>query len=182
MCLPILHIKLECWKFNKTYSIWVSNMGHFRNQYKKDIPVMISKDGYCYIKTERGSRKAHRLVMNTWKPTPDADNLTVDHLDHNKRNNALSNLEWVSDKENQARAKRDFIPMEKANADKYKLDMIVEVEGIQMSVQDLLTLYKATASKFRENNFKNWIINQSKKIGSWNIRYPNTNNNQKFFF
>ena len=46
--------------------------------------------------------------MLTWKPTPEAEQLTVDHLDHNKRNNALYNLEWVSRGENLKRARRDF--------------------------------------------------------------------------
>jgi hypothetical protein len=51
----------------------------------------------------------HRVVMLTWKPTPEAEKLTVDHLDHNKRNNALSNLEWVTKEENQRRADADYI-------------------------------------------------------------------------
>jgi len=38
------------------------------------------------------------------------DNLTVDHLDHNKRNNCVDNLEWVTDSENKRRAKEDHLP------------------------------------------------------------------------
>ena len=49
-------------------------------------------------------KSAHRLVLLTWKPIPNAEDLTVDHLDHNKRNNKLSNLEWVTQKENSSRA------------------------------------------------------------------------------
>jgi hypothetical protein len=45
--------------------------------------------------------------MLTWKPIPDAENLTVDHLNHNKRDNSLYNLEWVTQKENLRRAKED---------------------------------------------------------------------------
>ena len=33
--------------------------------------------------------------------------MTVDHLDHNKRNNDIRNLEWVTEKENRERATRD---------------------------------------------------------------------------
>lgn len=104
--------KIERWKYNKTYQVWVSNQGRFRNQSKADIPVKIGKGGYCYVKVECSSchyMLAHRLVLLTWKPTPEAENLTVDHLDHNKRNNALSNLEWVSYEENQERAKDDLV-------------------------------------------------------------------------
>lgn len=51
----------------------------------------------------------HRVVMLTWKPAPEAEKLTVGHLDHNKRNNALSNLEWVSKAENMRRARVDYM-------------------------------------------------------------------------
>lgn len=51
----------------------------------------------------------HRLVMLTWKPTPEAEMLTVDHLNHNKRDNSLDNLEWVTVEENQVRATRDQV-------------------------------------------------------------------------
>jgi hypothetical protein len=84
-------------------------MGHFRDEHKQPIPVKVNHSGYIYIKTRNGYVAAHRLVMKTWRPTEDMDNLTVDHLDHNKRNNSLDNLEWVSEKENLRRAKADLI-------------------------------------------------------------------------
>lgn len=37
------------------------------------------------------------------------ESLTVDHLDHNTRNNALTNLEWVTLAENQKRAHQDHV-------------------------------------------------------------------------
>jgi hypothetical protein len=43
-------------------------------------------------------------------PTEDMDNLTVDHLDHNKRNNCIDNLEWVTESENKRRAVNDHLP------------------------------------------------------------------------
>ena len=137
MILPKINIKWERWKFNKDYGIYVSTLGHFKDRYKRDIPVKINQCGYCKIKTEQGLRLAHRLVMMTWRPTDDAENLTVDHLDHNKRNNALYNLEWISFVENQRRAKEDFID---------------EVEK--------------TAGKVEEKIGKIRIINCTKKKGS----------------
>lgn len=107
MILPKLTFKWERWKFNKDYGVYVSTLGHFKDRYKRDIPIKISANSYVAIKTEQGYRSAHRLVMITWRPTDDAENLTVDHLNHNKRDNSLANLEWVTEKENKLRARND---------------------------------------------------------------------------
>ena len=107
MILPKLTFKWERWKFNSDYGVYVSTLGHFKDRYKRDIPVKIDKKGYVMIKTEQGYRRAHRLVMLTWRPTDDAENLTVDHLNHNKRDNSLANLEWVTKEVNWERERND---------------------------------------------------------------------------
>lgn len=107
--LPKLHFEIERWKFNKDYGVYVSTFGHFKDRHKRNLPLRTSGDkGYLSVVTEKGFRSAHRLTMLTWKPIPDAENLTVDHLDHNKRNNKISNLEWVTQKENWNRANQDY--------------------------------------------------------------------------
>ena len=104
---PTISLKVERWKFNKDYGIYVSTLGNFKDRYKRRLPIKINK-GYCYVQTETaGLRAAHRVVMLTWKPIPDAENLTVDHKNHNKRDNSLSNLEWVTQEENLRRASED---------------------------------------------------------------------------
>lgn len=103
--LPRFLINIERWKWNSEYRIYVSNTGRFKDEYKKELPIIFGKQsGYIAVKTYVGLKSAHRLVMKTWRPTRDMENLTVDHLDHNKRNNALSNLEWVTKEENKRRA------------------------------------------------------------------------------
>ena len=105
--LPKIIFNLETWKFNKEYGIWVSNLGHFKDRRKRNLSYQISRNGYCAIKTESGMKLAHRLVLLTFRPIPNAEDLTVDHLNHNKRDNSLNNLEWVTREVNQERAKRD---------------------------------------------------------------------------
>ena len=106
---PTFNFNIERWKWNKEYRIYVSNMGHFRDEHKRLIQMKIAKGGYVKVKTAAGFKSAHRLVMLTWRPIPNAEDLTVDHLDHNKRNNSVANLEWVSEVENQRRAEKDFV-------------------------------------------------------------------------
>lgn len=43
--------------------------------------------------------KVHRLVASRWVSTHD-ENLEVNHIDGNKANNAYTNLEWVTSREN----------------------------------------------------------------------------------
>ena len=102
--LPRFLINIERWKWNDEYRVYVSNTGRFKDEYKKELPMVYSSSGYIRIKTCVGLKSAHRIVMKTGRPTRDMESLTVDHLDHNKRNNAVSNLEWVTKEENKRRA------------------------------------------------------------------------------
>ena len=118
---PTFNFNVERWKWNKEYQIYVSNMGRFRDEDKRLIPVKLSQSGYLWVKTNVGRKLAHRVVMLTWEPIPNAEDLTVDHKDHNRRNNAVSNLEWVTREENLLRAEKDFyVDPEKSDQTAYE--------------------------------------------------------------
>ena len=106
---PNFKFNIERWRWNDEYRVYVSTAGRCKDEHKRLLPIKINTSGYCLVKTACGYRLVHRLVMRTWNPIPDAENLTVDHLDHNKRNNDLRNLEWVTLDENHRRAKEDLI-------------------------------------------------------------------------
>lgn len=45
------------------------------------------------------NKLVHRLVLETFDPRPEGD-YVVDHIDNDKSNNCLSNLQWLSRREN----------------------------------------------------------------------------------
>lgn len=110
MILPTIRINIERWKWNKTFEVYVSTMGRVKNRSKMLIPPKTTCQGYLcfYIPYIRKYISAHRLVMLTWQPRSDAEFLTVDHINHNKRDNSLYNLEWVTAEENLRRAANDY--------------------------------------------------------------------------
>ena len=74
---------------------------------KKLLNIRPNSDGYaCVTLGQKGRRKryrVHRLVAEIF--LPNNDNLPeVDHLDGNRMNPSLDNLEWVSHEENIRRA------------------------------------------------------------------------------
>ena len=52
----------------------------------------------------QATKFVHRLVLMAFSPIEGMENLTVDHIDGNPANNTLSNLRWMTAKENLARA------------------------------------------------------------------------------
>ena len=106
--LPTITINIERWKWNRKYRVFVSNRGRVKNIDGKVLKAKTTSTGYLAVKV--ATKKAmfiHRLVMETWRPIPNSEEMTVDHLDHNKRNNDIRNLEWVTEKENRERAAND---------------------------------------------------------------------------
>lgn len=187
-----LIINFEKYKWNKDYGVYVSNLGHFKDRYKRLLPVKINLGGYLVIKTEKGYISAHRLVMYTWRPIPNAENMTVDHLNHNKRDNSLKNLEWVDRSENQRRAYEDIVNIfenpfdienisSKNNIKKYRiLDKDKNTLRKNLSLEETYN-YLYNYSNSHLNNFKdrnNIIkkinsISKTKKMGELYIRRDN---------
>lgn len=59
--------------------------------------------GYCYVKLKGKNYYIHRLVATKYIPNPD-NKPQVNHIDGNKDNNHVNNLEWTTAKENKAHA------------------------------------------------------------------------------
>lgn len=92
----------ECWVDVKdTDNYEVSNMGRVRNKKTGRIlkPQLNRDGGYHRVNINAQHRYVHRLVADSFYDC-DITNKDVNHIDGNKHNNALPNLEICSRKEN----------------------------------------------------------------------------------
>lgn len=82
----------EVWseKYNRQIRIWPDRDGYLRT-------TLMVVDGSS---TKRRNFPVHRLVLMTFNPVPDMMNLQVNHIDNNRLNPNLDNLEWVTAQEN----------------------------------------------------------------------------------
>ena len=89
-------------KHNNNYE--VSNYGNVRNKKTKRIlKTAISNKGYYLValsnKCKSHSYTIHKLVMEHFNRCA-FDGEVINHIDHNKLNNNISNLEYITQKEN----------------------------------------------------------------------------------
>ena len=91
------------WKYIEGYgnTYQVNNIGQIRNR-SKILKQSINQYGYYQVSLYKNGKKktelVHRLVGITFIPNPD-NKLTINHIDGNKLNNNLNNLEWATMKE-----------------------------------------------------------------------------------
>lgn len=97
---------IEKWKpileTDSRYSI--SNLSRVRNNKTNLIlKAYLDKDNYYRTtlrsKTKQLNRLIHRLVAQHFISNPD-NKATVNHIDGNKQNNSIKNLQWCSNQEN----------------------------------------------------------------------------------
>ena len=91
---------------------YVSNYGRVYSRFTGLLikPCMLNS-GYLsvmlYDKNNTGVRLlVHRLVISTFNPIANSDDFHVNHIDGNKINNYIDNLEWVTRSENTLHAYR----------------------------------------------------------------------------
>jgi hypothetical protein len=116
--MEIVNLPNEEWRtlpFNKHYA--VSNYGRVKSYgfdyvglknvrcvaYPRILKHHLHKQGYVYVAIRENKKpktyKVHRLVAMMFLDNP-FNKRTVNHIDRNRSNNVLSNLEWATHSEN----------------------------------------------------------------------------------
>lgn len=101
----MLNCNNEVWKpvkgFEKLYE--VSDKGNVRNSRGKILKTYLINSGYKALKftvnQKRTNRLVHRLVAEAFIENPE-NCKEVNHVDENKCNNTVSNLQWVTSSQN----------------------------------------------------------------------------------
>jgi len=100
----------EIWKDIEFYEGYqVSNLGRVKGRYKSCLKGTVDHKGYIRLSLrtpnqDKNRRKAdpfraHRLVAQAFIPNPNNYPLVM-HMDNNKTNNRVDNLQWGTDQMN----------------------------------------------------------------------------------
>ena len=105
----------------------VSNLGKIRNiKSGKILKPQLDRDGYLrlclYENNKRKNLFLHRIIATTFIDNPEGKPC-VNHIDENKLNNDLRNLEWCSVRENMIHGTRTKRVAEKLSQKVIQLDL-----------------------------------------------------------
>lgn len=124
---------------------------------------------------------SHRFIMEIINPVDNMDNLQVNHIDGNKHNNSLSNLEWCTCSENLKHAFANNLHSQ--TGERNSCSKLTE-DDVKQIVQRLLLSEKVTDIA-KEFNVKYTTITAIKTHKNWayltkGIVFPNTRKSRKF--
>lgn len=98
---PTIDEEIEIWrKYDVDYD--VSNQGRVRHG-SRILSGSIHSDGYKFVTIHGKQIAVHRMVCEKFLPNPQ-NKKEVNHIDGNKLNNFIDNLEWATRSENQKHA------------------------------------------------------------------------------
>ena len=162
-----VNIEIERWKYYIPLDIYVSTKGRIKDK-QGNLQTVCAQNNYLFYK----GTPVHRIVMQTFKPIPNYATMTIDHLNHNTRDNCVENLEWVTREENLKRDEEDKANHSPANNN--DSGEFVKLNGVKMdanTAKSLLKSLKGLDSKKIEAIFTRLSSTKFTSYGSYSIQY-----------
>ena len=120
-------------KYELKYNYYVTEDGQIWSQKtNKYLSQHKDKDGYLKVRLvskddKRHTYSVHRLVLENFYPTAGMNNLQVNHIDGNKENNSLDNLEWMTCLENIHHAMDNNLRAKINGASKLTKEQVIDI-------------------------------------------------------
>lgn len=109
----------------------VKSLNYGNTKKEKILKKRIDKKGYIHYALFKNKKitekKAHRLVAQAFIPNPE-NKPQINHIDGNKQNNYIKNLEWCTNSENQ---KHSYSKLKNISYFKYNNPRIKKVRCIE---------------------------------------------------
>lgn len=90
------------YSINTNGEIFSDRIGKMKSRNKPGTEYQIIN--FQTVDNKKKTFRVHRLVLMAFDPIEGMENLQVNHIDGDKKNNKLSNLEWCTPSENQRHA------------------------------------------------------------------------------
>lgn len=137
----------------------------------KDMAMRTDEKGYmrvCLNNNGKTKRVAvHRLVAMAYLPNPD-NKPQINHIDGNKGNNCVWNLEWCTNGENQKHAYRTGLKhsVDSSGRPKVRVAMIDPVSGEQVATFESFN-EAARKMKIFAPNIRKVVLGERNTTGGW---------------
>jgi hypothetical protein len=165
-----INLENEIWKQviikdKDTTNYYVSSLGRFKNS--KGIIMKDYKphhSGYIYVRVNIDKFALHRLVAFTFLENPE-NKAFVNHIDGNKTNNSLENIEWNTPRENSLHSHK--FGLNKGNKRK-----IIQYDLEMNKIQDFNSIIEASNFlNMSQSNIKAVLYNKQKTAGGFIFKY-----------
>ena len=156
--------KIENCKHELKYPYYVTEDGHVWSEYsQKFIRELPDKNGYLKVRLSsidlpKGKQHAysvHRLVLENFNPADGMEHLQVNHIDGDKTNNSITNLEWTTCEENISHAIKNNLRAQINGAAKLtQEDVLIIIERLKkkeayQSIADDYGVCKETIARIK---------------------------------